>query len=36
MTRECPNCGNDSTIIDTVPWQSDYCEECGADVPEDS
>jgi uncharacterized protein (DUF983 family) len=35
-TREayCPRCDEVKKIMKTVEFQTDYCAECGADVPE--
>ena len=28
----CPECGEETTVKRTVPWQPDICTACGADV----
>jgi predicted RNA-binding Zn-ribbon protein involved in translation (DUF1610 family) len=28
----CPACGEEQEIYRTVPWQADFCTECGREV----
>jgi hypothetical protein len=32
----CPSCGCDQPIYRTVPWQADFCTECGGTVDFDN
>jgi len=30
----CPSCGCEREIYRTVPWQADFCTECGQEIEE--
>lgn len=31
----CPSCGCERQIYRTVPWQADFCTECGREIDSD-
>lgn len=34
-TRYCTNCEDEVTVVRTVPWQQDMCQQCGHNLPDD-
>lgn len=35
-TTFCDYCGEQQSIVETVPWQADVCAECGNDIEGES
>jgi uncharacterized protein (DUF983 family) len=33
-TSYCPHCDAERPIQETVPWQEDFCRECGNEISE--
>lgn len=33
LTAVCPECGDETSIKETVPWQPNICTACGSDIP---
>ena len=32
VERFCPDCGQSAAVVQTVPWQPNFCKDCGADI----
>ncbi|QSW98240.1 hypothetical protein [Haloterrigena alkaliphila] len=33
LVTACPECGDDGSVKQTVPWQPNICTSCGSDIP---